>query len=289
MRPLLYIMTPVLILTVVLASRFVTWDRVKGENREALAHVQEGTKSLREWQLPQAIAAFTQAIAVDARYAEAYVKRGLAYYRSAQYEDAIADYTRTLSLNRYHADAYASRGDAYRAGGDAQRAIADYTAALKKRWSATVMLKRATTYQQQGKLTEAFVDYDAVLQRRPSATAYYARCTAYLSIGEVKLALADMDKAVVLEPRFALAYVRRGHIYTQLGHAASAQADAAHAVQLFTEAIQQWQGDAHALIAVYYWRAIAYHQLNEIDAARDDADTATKQFFQFFLEKLRNL
>lgn len=289
MRPLLYVMTPVLILTVVLASRFVTWDKVKSENREALAHVQEGTKFLREWQLPQAKAAFTQAIAVDARYAEAYVKRGLAAYRSAQYEDAIADYTQTLALNRYHADAYASRGDAYRATGDAQRAIADYTASLKKRWNAAVVLKRAATYQERGELTAAFADYDAVLQRRPSAAAYYARGTAYLSGGNVKLALADMDKAVSLAPRFAVAYVHRGQIYAQLGRPASAQADAAQAALLLTEAIQQWQGEAHALIAVYYWRAFAYYQLNEIDKARNDANTATQQIFQFFLEKSRHL
>lgn len=295
MRALIYIMTPVLILTVLLASRFVTWDRVKGENREALAHVHEGTQFLRTWQLPQAIAAFTQAIEIDAGYAEAYVKRGLAYYRSAQYETAIADYTQTLTLNRYHADAYASRGDAYRALGDAQRAITDYTAALEKRWDAAVMLKRATLYQESRQFSAAFADYDAIIQRRHSpqayygAQAYYARGNAYLNTGKVKLALADMNEAIALEPRFAYAYIRRAHIYERVGQQASEKSDYVKAIKLLTEAIQGWQGDTRALIPVYYWRAFAYQQLGEIDKARDDAEAANKQIFKFFLEKFKNL
>ena len=146
MRPLIYIMTPVLILTILFASRFVTWDAIKGMDQQAQIYVQEGTASLRSWKLPQAIKAFTRAIEIEPKYAEAYVKRGLAYYRSAEYETAIADYTQTLKLKRYQADAYASRGDAYRALEDTQHAIEDYAASLKRRWNASVMQKRAETY-----------------------------------------------------------------------------------------------------------------------------------------------
>ena len=42
MRPLLYIMTPVLILTIILASRFVTWDAIKGAKPQAQADVPGG-------------------------------------------------------------------------------------------------------------------------------------------------------------------------------------------------------------------------------------------------------
>ena len=153
MRPLIYIMTPVLILTIVLASRFVTWDAIKGKNPQAQANVQKGTLSLREWKMPDAIAAFTRAIEIEPKYAEAYVKRGLAYYRTGQYKAAIADYTRTLDFKRYHADAYASRGDAYRALGQTQHAIADYSASLKKRWNTRVM-KAGTNLFQTGRRSE---------------------------------------------------------------------------------------------------------------------------------------
>ena len=245
MRPLIYIMTPVLILTIFLASRFVTWDAIKGVDRQAQLSVQEGTASLRSWKLPQAIQAFTRAIEIEPRYAEAFVKRGLAYYRSAQYETAIADYTQTLKLKRYQADAYASRGDAYRALADTPRAIEDYSASLKKRWNAAVMQKRAETYFKKGNVQKALADYDDLIKRKPTAIAYYGRGNVYLQLSirgsenRLKLALADMDQAIALEPRFASAYISRAQVHTHLGDHTLVSRDYRHANRLLIEALQK--------------------------------------------------
>ena len=288
-------MIPVLILTILLASRFVTWDAIKGENQQAQVYVQEGTLSLRIWKLPQAIKAFTRAIEIEPRYAEAYVKRGLAYYRSAQYKTAIADYTQTLEFNRYHADAYASRGDAYQALLDTQRAIEDYSASLKRRWNAHVMQKRAETYFERGDVQNALADYDTVIERQSTMMAYYARGNVYLQLSiqddknHLKLALADLDQAIDLEPRFASAYISRAKTYTRLGEHVLANWDYTHAIELLTDAIQTWQGERHALIQVYYWRALAYQKMNEVDKARKDVDEIHKRVFSFFLEKIRKL
>ena len=295
MRPLIYIMTPVLILTIVLASRFVTWDAVKGENPQAQAHVQQGTVSLRTWKIPQAITALTQAIEIEPRYAEAYVKRGLAYYRAGKYKAAIADYNRTLELKRYQADTYASRGDAYHALDDMQRAIADYTASLKKRWNARVMRKRAQTYFEQGDIQNALTDYDTVIKRQPSAVAYYTRGNVYLQLfiqgdeDRLRLALADLDQAITLEKHFARAYISRGLIYEYLGEQTSATTDYTHALALFTETIQTWQGDANTLIQVHYWRAFAYQKLGEVDKAQTEIREANGRVFSFFLEKVQKM
>ena len=292
MRPLIYIMTPVLILTIILASRFVTWDAVKGENPQARAYVQEGTRSLRAWKISQAIAAFTQAIESEPQYAEAYVKRGLAYYRVGKYKAAIADYSRTLELKRYQADAYASRGDAYRALDDAQRAIADYTTSLKKRWNARVTRKRAQTYFAQGDVQNSLTDYDTVIKRQPNAVAYYTRGNVYLQLfiqgdeDRLRLALADFDQAIALETHFAHAYVSRGRIYEYLGEQTSANADYTEALALFTETIQTWQGDANALLQVHYWRAFAYQKLGEVNKAQKEIREANGRVFSFFLEKV---
>lgn len=245
MRPLIYIMTPVLILTIFLASRFVTWDAIKGVDRQAQLSVQEGTASLRSWKLPQAIQAFTRAIEIEPRYAEAFVKRGLAYYRSAQYETAIADYTQTLKLKRYQADAYASRGDAYRALADTPRAIEDYSASLKTRWNAAVMQKRAETYFKQGNVQKALADYDDLIKRKPTAIAYYGRGNVYLQLSirgsenRLKLALADMDQAIALEPRFASVYISRAQVHTHLGDHTLVSRDYRHANRLLIEALQR--------------------------------------------------
>ena len=295
MRPLIYIMTPVLILTIVLASRFVSWEAVKGEDPQARASVQEGTLSLRTWKIPQSIKAFTKAIEIEPQYAEAYVKRGLAYYRAGNYKAAIADYTQTLELKRYQADAYASRADAYRALGDTQRAIADYTASLKKRWNAHVMRKRAGAYFKQGHVQNAFADYDTVIKRQPSAVAYYTRGNIYLHLflqgteNQLKPALADLNQAITLETRFVRAYMSRGRIYEHLGEHAAATADYTHALSLFTETIQTWQGDVNALIQVHYWRAVAYQKLGEVAKAQKEIREANGRVLSFFLEKVHKM
>lgn len=299
MRALIYIMTPVLILTIFLASRFVTWETVRGENSQALTYLTEGTLALRKWQLPQAIEAFTQAIEIDPRYAEAYVKRGLAYYRLEQYKAAISDYTQTLALKRYHADAFASRGDAYCALGDTQRAIADYSASLKKRWDAGVMQKRAQIYLELHSTQNAIADYGTVIKRQPSATAYYNRGNAYLQLfssqeslenrNTLELALADLDEAIALVPRFVQAYINRAQTQARLGEQTSEKLDYIYAVELLTEAIQHWQGGPHALIQHYYWRAFAYQKLGATDKARNDANAANERIFKFFVEKIKNL
>ena len=238
-------MTPVLILTILLASRFVTWDAIKGVDRQAQIYVQEGSASLRAWNLPQAIEALTHAIEIEPRYAEAYVKRGLAYYRSKQYKTAIADYNQTLKLKRYQADAYASRGDAYQSLGDMQRAIEDYSASLKKRRSTHVIQKRAETYFKHGDVQKALDDYDDLIKRKPTAMAYYGRGNVYLQLAirgnenRLKLALSDLDQAIALEPRFASAYVSRAQAHMQLGDHTLANRDYKHAVKLLTDAIEK--------------------------------------------------
>lgn len=288
-------MTPVLILTIFLASRFVTWDAIKGENSEAQAAVQEGTTALRAGKLPQAITAFTRAIDIEPTYAEAYVKRGLAYYRTAQYETAIADYTQTLGLNRYHADAYASRGDAYRALTDTQRAIEDYSASLERRWNGSVMLKRAETYFDSGDVQNALADYDTAIKRQPTLMAYYARGNAYLQLAiqgdknRLKPALVDLNQAIALEPRFANAYISRAQTYAHLEEHALATRDYTHAIKRLSDAIQTWQGEPNALIQVYYWRAFAYQEIGEVDKAKKDINEGSKRVFSFFLEKIGKL
>ena len=294
MRPLVYIMTPVLILTIVLAARFVTWDAVKGAKPEAQADVRAGTTSLRTWKIPQAIAAFTRAIEIEPRYAEAYVKRGLAHYRAGQYKAAIADYTQTLDLNRYHADAYASRGDAYRALGDGQHAIADYSASLEKRWNARVVRRRAQTYFEQGDVQNAFADYSTAIKRQPSAVAYYARGNTHLRLStesdedRLRLALTDLNQAIGLEQHFAGAYISRAEVYVRLGDQALATADYRNAIELLTETIRTWQGEPNALTQVYFWRAFAYQKLGEVSKAETDVYETYKRVFSFFLKKVRN-
>ncbi len=287
-------MTPVLILTFLFASRFVSWDKLKYTDSEAAKHLEDGTQFLRKGKYHQAIAELTKAIEIDPKYAEAYVQRGRTNYHLSRYKDAIDDYTQTLSLERYIVDAYAGRGDVYRSLGDVQKAITDYSASIKKRKNALVMSKRAQMYLETGKLDDALADYNYIIKRRPSAIAYYNRGRAYfkkflLTEKEdetIKLALSDFDKAIELAPHFAIAFLKRGDIYKHLGKQESKEVDYAQAIDLLTEAIENWQKNADGLLTIYLWRAVAYKKQDYDEAAETDLKNVYSFYRQFILNKL---
>lgn len=294
MRTLIYIMTPVLILTFLFASRFVSWDRLRNVDTEAVKHLNDGTQFIRKGKYYQAITELTQAIEIEPRYAQAYILRGRANYHLTRYKEAIDDYTKTLSFKRYIADAHASRGDVYHALDDIPQAITDYTASIKKRKNALVMSKRAQSFLETGQLDEALADYNYIIKRRPSAIAYYNRGRAYyqefLRLHEaeetLKLALSDFDKAIELAPQFAIAYLSRGDVYNHLGQQQSKNEDYAKAIDLLTDAIENWQKNADGLPTIYLWRAVAYKKQDYVQAAETDLKKVYNLYTQFFLKKL---
>ena len=295
MRTLIYIMTPVLILTFLFASRFVSWDRLRNVDTEAVKHLNDGTQFLRKGKYYQAITELTHAIEIEPRYAQAYIQRGRANYHLTRYKEAIDDYTKTLSFKRYIADAHASRGDVYRALGDMPRAISDYTASIKKRKNALVMSKRAQSFLEIGQLEKALADYNYIIKRRPSAIAYYNRGRAsyqkFLRLPEaeetLKLALADFDKAIQLAPQFAIAYLSRADVYKHLKQQKSKNEDDAKAIDLLTNAIKNWQKNADGLLTIYLWRAVAYKKQDYDAAAETDLKSVYRLYMQFFLNKLK--
>ena len=295
MRALIYIMTPILILTFIFASRFVTWEKLKGVNSNALKHQINGAQFLRNAENNKAITALTQAIEIEPEYAEAYIKRGLAYHNLGRYKEAIADYTQTVSLKRYLADAYAGRGDVYSELGDIPRAIDDYTTSLEKRKNALVMSKRAEGYLETGEINKAITDYSYIIKHRPNAIAYYNRGRAYyekfLLVDKkddtLKLAMADFDKAIEIQPHFAIAYLSRGNTHEYLGRQKLKESDYSHATDLLTDAITNWENETHELIPIYLWRAVAYKKNNYIDKAESDVGKIYELFGQFFLKKIR--
>jgi tetratricopeptide (TPR) repeat protein len=78
----------------------------------------------------QALADFTQAVALDPQLAEGYHHRGRVYGRYNHYERALADFNRALALDPRFAAAYADRGFIYEKQGQYAKALADYTHAL---------------------------------------------------------------------------------------------------------------------------------------------------------------
>jgi serine/threonine protein kinase len=125
----------------------------------------------------EAIAAYSQAIALDPDYAMAYNNRGTAYHNLQQYRQAIADYDRAIELNPGYTTAYNNRGSAYYSLGDYHKAIADF---------------------------------DRVIALTPqNASAYNNRGTAYHDLQEYQRAIADYDQALALDPGYSPARTNR--------------------------------------------------------------------------------
>lgn len=287
-------MTPILILTVILASRFVTWDKLKGVDKNAANHLTNGTQLLKNGKLYQAITLLTQAIEIEPNYAEAYINRGLAHYHLAQYNEAVADFTQTITLKQYTADAYASRGDVYRTLNDVSNAISDYTASIKRSKNAGVLSKRGRCYLDTGNFDDAISDYSEIVKHRPTAIAFYNRGRAYYErhlhtdkkIETLELALGDFNKSIEMQPKFAIAYLSRGDVHGYLEQNQSQKSDYTHAVSLLTDAIRHWHNDKHALIPILLWRAMAYEKENDINEAKDDVERVYQLFAEFYLKEI---
>ncbi len=295
MRALFYIMTPILILTVILASRFVTWDKLRGVDEYAANHLTKGTQLLKQGKLYQSISALTQAIEIEPKYAEAYINRGLAYYHLSHYKEAIADFTQTITLKQYAADAYASRGDVYRSSNDVTDAILDYTSSIKRSKNAGVLSKRGICYLNTGNFDDAINDYSEVVEHRPTAIAYYNRGRAYFKKhlhsdkkkDTLELALDDFNKSIEMQPKYAIAYLSRGDVYGYLEQPTSQESDYSQAAALLTDAIKNWNNEEHALIPILLWRAITYKKENDIIKAENDVEKIYQLFAEFYLNKIR--
>ncbi len=295
MRVLFYIMTPILILAIILASRFVTWDKLRGVDENAAKHLTNGSQLLKRGKIYQSISVLTQAIEIEPKFAEAYINRGLAYYHLAQYKEAIADFTQTIMLKQYTADAYASRGDVYRSVYDVTNAISDYTASIKRSKNAGVLSKRGRCYLKTGNFDEAISDYSEVVEHRPTAIAYYNRGRAYFEKHlhsdkkkeTLELALDDFNRSIEMQPKYAIAYLSRGDVYGYLEQPKFQESDYSQAAVLLTDAIKNWINEEHALIPILLWRAITYKKENDISKAENDVARIYQLFAEFYLNKIR--
>ncbi len=75
-------------------------------------HIRRGNRHYHAGEYEDAIAEYTQAIALDPKLAEAYNNRGLAYADLGKYAEAIADYYQAISLDTKYAVSYNNRGEA---------------------------------------------------------------------------------------------------------------------------------------------------------------------------------
>ncbi|WP_158534973.1 tetratricopeptide repeat protein [Acaryochloris thomasi] len=251
-----------------------------------------------------AIASFTQAIALSPNYAAAYRSRGLVHSTLGQYQKAIEDYTQAIALNSNDALAHAARGLAYANLDKATQARRDYDRAVKLYPQASRESDYALVYYNRALLRAAenpkgaLRDYSRAIQvSAEDADFFIDRGDVLDRLGKHQQAIEDYTQAIKLDANQSRAYNNRGVAreqqedlegalrdygdaiatapndalaYRNRGSLRLRQSNYEGAAQDYTRVIQLSPEDAEA----YYQRGLAHTALKEKQAALDDLQEA---------------
>jgi tetratricopeptide (TPR) repeat protein len=122
--------------------------------------------------LPQAVAAFGQAIKLKPDDPDLFIDRAIALAAAANYFEAIDDLNRAIELDANRAEAYVFRATAYRYVDAADLATQDIEAALAlKPGLPEALVERGILRRLAGNAAGARADWIAVLQRAPESPA----------------------------------------------------------------------------------------------------------------------
>lgn len=129
--------------------------------------------------------------------AAAALTRGDAAFEQGDNAAAIAAYSDAIALNPNLAEAYNNRGLAYYRLNNAAAALADYNRALRLRPDyAYALTNRAIVVYDTGDFAAVIADTSRAIELDPQDdSAYVFRGNAYLRVGDYARALADMLKA----------------------------------------------------------------------------------------------
>lgn len=195
-RSVLRAFTPAaLVAVLVAASASALWGQTP---QELLAR---GQSLEQQGKAAEAIAAYTQAIAADAKFSEAYRRRALVYASLGNRREAITDFTRAIDADPKSARAYNGRGAS-------KMALLDWGGARQ--------------------------DIDMALTLDPNysnAHANRGRIKAF-GFGDVAGGLADVTKSIEIDPKNRVSYWVRAELRFRLKDHAGAIADYTQAFEL---------------------------------------------------------
>ena len=131
--------------------------------------------------VPQAVADYSQAIALKPGNAQTYYDRGQNRGFQGDYDGAFADYAKAISLNPKDARAYADRGILWMGRHEDAAALRDFEKALSL--------------------------------NHKSPVAYFGRGVVRTSNADYDGAIADFDQAIKFQPDFAIVYKARSRAW----------------------------------------------------------------------------
>jgi len=177
-----------------------------------------GNALFRLKRLEQALASYDEAIRLNVDYADAHINRGITLGKLKRSEEALAALNAGIRLDRSQADAYNNRGNLYLRQHRLADALADYDMAVRLRPNyAEAFLNRGNALKMLARPQEALTSYDKAIAVAPGlAEAHNNRGTALRALKRYDEALASYLEAVRLKPDYAPAYGELLHIEAHL-------------------------------------------------------------------------
>ncbi|MBD2019757.1 tetratricopeptide repeat protein [Leptolyngbya sp. FACHB-36] len=174
--------------------------------------------SVGEWD--DAIASCERALELDPTDAEAWSIQGTALYRLKRYSDAADRCDRALEIDPNHHSAWRTLSDALYQLGRYEEAVVSYDKALDLRpndppaWS-----DRGLALQRLGRYDAAIASFDKRLELEPdNYKLWYQRGLVLRRLRSVDDAIADFDRALTIRPSFYAATRSKLFLLLTTGH-----------------------------------------------------------------------
>ncbi|XP_067933193.1 uncharacterized protein [Watersipora subatra] len=168
-------------------------------------------------QLKEAVAIFSEALAIDKFFMEAYVSRGnafLDYANEAGVKAAQADYERALMLKPTYLPARINLAYSLQMSGKFQQSWTQFTIAIDQDSKCQAAYEgRAIVNLQMSNLFAALQDVNASIKIKASAELYTNRGVISLFMKDATGAMHDFQAAIKLNTSYSLAYFNAANIY----------------------------------------------------------------------------
>lgn len=203
-------------------------NAIKADPKNYNAYINRGYLSMEAKQFEEAMADFNKAVELQPDNGLAYNARGMANRRIGSYEEALRDFSRCIELAPDYELGYKSRAMFYRNMGEFDKALPDFEKIIElapndpvAHYDKGCLLLEMQQPDQALELFNKAVELDG--GHTPQFMLNKAVAEAYL--GENDAAAADFTKTIEMADNYALAYLYRGTLYSNMGLKEQARAD----------------------------------------------------------------
>ncbi|KAL7862113.1 hypothetical protein SRHO_G00135540 [Serrasalmus rhombeus] len=172
----------------------------------------------------KAILNCNEAIRIQPKCVRAYLYRGALKFHSKVYKGAVEDLTMAIKIDNACSFAYYNRGVCYQQLKEYELALGDYSIVLllpsQKELELKVLINRALVYVELDDHYNALQDFKAAaMKHSEDASIRHSLGVHYHRLGQMQEAVEAYSEALRLSPFLLDAYVGRGNVFMDYGHA----------------------------------------------------------------------